>query len=296
MVNLRKMKRYKHFWKNFNSNDFFISQILSELITENPIEVHSVYRPYLLRLVNSRFSGSRAWVLWKKLMHLGQKKNVKRIWWTGENIRPPVGESFDSFISFDQDPMGGANVFFPLFYAELFFTSSPSRNRHGVGYFVPKNLMTVRNSSANTSDKKFACIFLNNPEPTRLRAIEALSKYGMVDVYGKYSGRQVSDKFSIAKKYKYMICFENDLYPGYITEKLLDAYLCETVPLYWGLLGNEKHINRKSFVNAADFDSLDEFAFYVSQMTDLDYAEIYQQPLMTSIPDLAPLRQALLGE
>jgi hypothetical protein len=36
------------------------------------------------------------------------------------------------------------------------------------------------------------------------------------------------------RKYKFMICFENSSSPYYLTEKLLNAYLGGTVPIYWG--------------------------------------------------------------
>lgn len=34
--------------------------------------------------------------------------------------------------------------------------------------------------------------------------------------------------------YRYSVIIENVCEPGYFTEKLIDAFLCETVPIYWG--------------------------------------------------------------
>jgi hypothetical protein len=34
--------------------------------------------------------------------------------------------------------------------------------------------------------------------------------------------------------YNFVIAFENVDYPGYITEKIMDAFQAGTVPLYWG--------------------------------------------------------------
>ncbi|WP_420406798.1 glycosyltransferase family 10 domain-containing protein [Hoeflea sp.] len=34
--------------------------------------------------------------------------------------------------------------------------------------------------------------------------------------------------------YRYSVIIENVREPGYFTEKLIDAFLCETVPIYWG--------------------------------------------------------------
>jgi hypothetical protein len=146
-----------------------------------------------------------------------------------------------------------------------------------------------------TVKEKFACAFIANPEPTRLRALQALEKYGEVDVFGPYSGITASSKYEIARDYKYTICFENDLFPGYITEKLLDAYVCGTVPLYWGHFGKEAHINRECLVNAADFDSIEDFAYYVSTISPSKYEAIYKTPLLNSLPSSENLMRALVG-
>lgn len=36
------------------------------------------------------------------------------------------------------------------------------------------------------------------------------------------------------KNYKFNICFENGSSPGYITEKLFQAYAGGCIPIYWG--------------------------------------------------------------
>ena len=89
------------------------------------------------------------------------------------------------------------------------------------------------------------------------------------------------------------MCFENDLFPGYITEKLLDAYLCGAVPLYWGDLGNEPHINRRAFINAKDFSSLYDFAKYVGNLSDVEYEKIQSEPLLNSLPSAEKLIKAI---
>jgi hypothetical protein len=90
------------------------------------------------------------------------------------------------------------------------------------------------------------------------------------------------------------VCFENDLYPGYVTEKLHEAYITGTVPIYWGDLGNDSNINRKSFINMNDFESMDAFVNYVRSIDNDTYAEIYQQPFLNSIPDVSSIQDRLL--
>jgi hypothetical protein len=117
---------------------------------------------------------------------------------------------------------------------------------------------------------------------------------GKVDVFGSYSGKLVESKIDIARDYRYSICFENDLYPGYVTEKLLEAYLSETVPLYWGDLGNDEFYNQKSFINFRDFNSTRDL---ITSLSNHDYRSMYEMGLLSKQPtldDFSSFMQTLL--
>ena len=216
--------------------------------------------------------------------------NHAAIWWTGENASPPENHKFDLCISFNQTPADDKNLYFPLFYSELLFPNLDSRNRLGIE--LPP-LSTLLERRELPMKEAFICAFINNPEANRLAALELLAQHGKVDVYGSMSGKPVEGKFATGKVYKFVMCFENSLSPGYITEKLLDAYLCGAVPLYWGDLGNEPHINRKAFINARNFSSLEEFARYVGSLSDEEYRKIHSEPLLNSLPSADKLIEAI---
>jgi hypothetical protein len=217
----------------------------------------------------------------------------KRVWFTAENIRPPVGNHFDSFVSFDQDTFGGTNFYFPLLYVELLLREKQLTPRRGIDH--DKNELLKPRQSPKKKNK-FICAFFSNPEPVRMRALDELRKYGEVDLFGPLSGNTRISKYETAKEYKFMLCFENDLYPGYVTEKLLDAYGCETVPLYRGLFGKEEHVNQRALINAANFDSLESFCHYVGNMNEFEYDETFREPLFKTLPTLEPLIAALTGK
>jgi hypothetical protein len=284
----KPLLKFRNFWPNFNQLDnFFIDSVSNEPIAI-PTIIESVFE--------SKFSSSMN-KLRNKFPSLVKKfsnaTKERRVWFTGENIRPPFGVEYDAYISFDQDDYGGKNFYFPLLYCELNFRSNDWTQRRGID-FTTQNLLLPRSNSEEKT--KFACAFIGNPEPTRLRAIEALSKFGKVDIFGPHSGESVISKYEIAKNYRFMVCFENDVYPGYVTEKLLDAYLCGTVPLYRGEFGRESHVNRKSFINANDYGSLSEFAAAVAALDSESYNQIFTEPLLNSIPPIAPLISALTGK
>jgi len=73
----------------------------------------------------------------------------------------------------------------------------------------------------------------------RLEAVRRLA--GQVDVYGGAWPKDLpgwrgmcGDKLAVSSRYRYALVMENQRQPGYITEKLLDAFAAGAVPIYWG--------------------------------------------------------------
>lgn len=278
--------QYFDFWKDFNPTEFFLHLKLVKEQNRRNFVVWSVYPTILKKLL------MQAPLIGPLFETKGTRTppNHASIWWTGENATPPKNHAFDLCISFNQTPADDKNVYFPLFYSELLFPNTDSRNRLGIKLPPPSTLLERREL---TTKEAFTCAFINNPEAHRLLALELLVQHGKVDVYGSMTGKPVEGKFETGKSYKFVMCFENSLSPGYITEKLLDAYVCGAVPLYWGDLGNEPHINRKAFINAKDFSSLEEFARYVGNLSDEEYKRIHCEPLLNSLPSADKLFQAI---
>ena len=70
--------------------------------------------------------------------------------------------------------------------------------------------------------------------PLRQTMIHLLRAHNFsVDIFGSQT-RPVRHKSETMKNYKYALCFENSYHPGYITEKIFDAFSAGTIPLYWG--------------------------------------------------------------
>lgn len=61
-------------------------------------------------------------------------------------------------------------------------------------------------------------------------------------------------KRKFISEYRYNICLENNLSEWYVTEKLIDALLAKTIPIYYWLLNDfdKSIINEKAFIYADD--------------------------------------------
>lgn len=206
-----------------------------------------------------------------------------RIWFTGENVRPPVERDFDAFLSFDLDSFGGRNYYFPLIYLSLNPYINNSQKRLGIEY-KSQNLLEPRSMQGKKIPNSI-CIIAGK-HPIRTAVVQEFTKYFHVDVFGGLANAAVKEKYSIARNYEYMFCLENDLYPGYVTEKLVEAYVCETVPLYWGSTEGNPYLNDKSFLNLRDYKDIAAWASHVSRISEQEYIEIYKEPLLRSGPPI----------
>ncbi|MDB5086964.1 MAG: hypothetical protein JWR09_958 [Mucilaginibacter sp.] len=117
-----------------------------------------------------------------------------------------------------------------------------------------------------SSKTKFCNFLYGHRVPYREEFFTALSKYKMVDSPGKsmnnmpsidsiYSGDTWERKRQFLRQYKFTISFENNSYPGYQTEKLYDAMLEWSIPIYCGDPYIDDLFNPDSFING--FDILD---------------------------------------
>lgn len=82
-----------------------------------------------------------------------------------------------------------------------------------------------------------------------------------------------ASKLAFLSYYKFNIAFENSDVPGYITEKLSDCYLSNTVPIYWGSSADLTPYPKKSMICANDYNSIDELIERIIEVDNND--ELY---------------------
>ncbi|WP_237416386.1 glycosyltransferase family 10 domain-containing protein [Helicobacter saguini] len=144
-----------------------------------------------------------------------------RIFYTGENIRADFNVA-DYAIDFDYMDFGDRHLRHTLFDYKSVEKSRPL-------------------SDSNIESKsKFCCMLASNCISTAsFRGIffDKLNAYKRVDSGGAYKnniGHRIENKIEWLKDYTFNICFENSSYPGYLSEKLADAFIAGCVPIYWG--------------------------------------------------------------
>lgn len=138
-------------------------------------------------------------------------------------------------------------------------------------------------------EKSKFCTFIHRNGSNNIRnfVFHELCKYKKVDSAGPLFnniGRTISPeydaKLDFIKDYKFVFAFENSSYPGYVTEKIMDAFYVNSIPIYWGSATVDLDFNENSFINAANFSSVEAL---INEIIRIDndnelYNSIISQP------------------
>lgn len=303
---------FRHFWPEFEPEEFFLPLVERALGTKPllvpagsrcDLEIVSVVESFSRSLRLRQHLKRSNHALLRKLamnpqLRIGPSELAGvSIWYTGENIRPNPG-IWDRTWSFEPNSRTVGNLNFPIWWLQFpeIVGAEPSvkstENRLGKHQSL---VDLTKNRSLNTSSRrKFCCTFVNWSEPGREALIQSLSQLGEVDVFGRLGGREVPNKQDVAADYKFILCAENDAYPGYVTEKLFDAWGTGCVPIWMGI-DRQNWINPKAVVNSLDYPSLDDLLDAVAILSNDIVARerIVNAPLLQRLPDTLMIERDL---
>jgi len=303
--------RFVDFWDNSKSTiDKFLIPLIenvyrAEVHVENhpkkkvDLEVFSVF-PSKRNITRRALNRISNFTLETSLLMEGRNSSnsKKSIWFSGENKRAPIANQYDSYLGFEPEGLLPNLHYLPLWV--LNFDNFGKGAAHGfTSTLVRQDQLLLPRKFVRSTESKFCCAFLGNPTSFRVGILKKLGEIESLGLFGSAYGNKVSDKFLASRDYKFSFAFENNLYPGYVTEKLLEGYLANTVPLYWGI-DSSNYFNPKALINLHEFETFDEFLSLIRALnSDEDrYVETYEQPLMNQkfdIPGLvAKLRNDLL--
>ncbi|MBP9791656.1 MAG: hypothetical protein KBC27_00395 [Rickettsiales bacterium] len=128
--------------------------------------------------------------------------------------------------------------------------------------------------------------------PVRDNFFIAVSKYlKSAESYGKCLNNQsgnapgsYNDLKALYSDYKFVVAMEHQKKPGYITEKIINAYEANAIPIYWGDDKTVKEIfNDKSYIDLSSFQNYQEASEYLFKLSknDLEIQKILAEPILT---------------
>lgn len=246
------------FWPGFNIHDNFFTKLLTKY--DKNIKIVNINDDFDV-LVFSCF-GNRTKTI---------PNTVRKIFFTGENIRPQH-YSHNFALTFDR-------------------ISSPTHFRLPLWLLYTNDLKIVKDYNEKRKNniyetqlrKNFCCFVASKNIEFRNNFVKKLSQYKKIDCGGKclnniggslsLKDKQTS-KINWQSQYKFCIAIENSKYPGYCTEKLLQAFSSGCIPIYIGDPTVEQDFDTRSFINANDFSNEEELIEYIKKVDNDD--ELYQ--------------------
>jgi len=245
---------FSDFWGGFDKTNNYFFNLLKE---EYDVEI----------------SNSPDYLFFSVFGNQHQNYRCTKIFYTGENISPPLGQYQWSFSFEYSDDSRNYRLPHYLLYD---------------GYYELVRDKVIEKSMAN---RKFCNFVASNGNcQERNQFVQQLSKYKKVDSGGRWMnniGYAVDDKLKFQSEYKFSIAFENNAYrpqhPGYTTEKIMQPMTVNSIPIYWGNPLISKEFNTKSFVNFYDFGYTGNMIEYIIELDNNSekYLEILRTPWFT---------------
>ncbi len=262
MVKKKIKIAFVDFWEHWDPQDNFIVDVLREKydveISKEPDYIfYSNFNPFM--------------------EHMKYQDCVK-IFYTQENLCPDFNFA-DYGIGFEYINFADRYLRYPICFI-------PKRYGNAWKAMKQKHLLIQKETDAN---RAFCSFVVSNDKanPIRKEAFEKLSTYRKVDSGGRYLNNVgmpngVPDKLRFENNHKFSICFENSNHPGYMTEKIVEAFAARTIPIYWGDPLVTEVFNKDAFVNVNDFASVDDMVEYVKKIDqdDMMYMKMLGTPAL----------------
>lgn len=241
---------YSDFWNGFDPETYFLTTLLRRRfevrLSDTPdVVIFSVFGKGEFR-----------------------RYRCKRIMFIGENVRPDFAAA-DFVVSSD-------------------YREHPRhfRSPWWAQWIHPRDLVMQHGTleAPPSVGRKFCSMVASNPYSLpRLRFFERLSRYKTVDSGGlcmNNVGGPVPRKVDFIRGYKFNISFENSSHPGYTTEKLPEALLARTLPIYWGDPLVDREFDPANFIWIKDLRSVEDAVERVvaADQDDTEYAKYFRNP------------------
>jgi len=258
------------FWGDFNPNNNFLINSIRQIK-----EFVEVTTPEDSDIIICSIFGQE---------HHKYYNSKKIILFSGENIRPNY-QTYDKSISFDFDSYENRNIRIPLWYYYIDWFDVKSYGNPE--YLIPVDYLYNENEFSKKEKNKFCCTVFSASHYSRFQMMNTLNTYKNVDGYGKVHNNRIPDggkvKMDIISDYKFSICFENSIYPGYFTEKLLHAKIAGTIPIYNSHGTMNEDFNKDCCLNL-NISSFQEILELVKEIDSNDklYKSYIEQPLFTN--------------
>ncbi len=268
-----------------------MKKIKIKILNYDPNDTCS-YGFYIVNILNKyydvEFSEDPEYLFFNESQFDHLKYKCIKIFYTGENIHPDFNLC-DYAFAFDYINFGDRYHRLPIYLVSTFYRKDELKMDQGIG--LKSGPLFTEN---DLKKKEGFCSFVYSnylADTERKEFFEKLSAYKKVSSGGAYLnniGGRVDNKLAFEMEHKFSIAFENSSNDGYTTEKLPNAIVAQTIPIYWGNPLVAREFNPKRFINCNDFKDFDEVVNRVKEIDNNDslYLEMINNPILAEGYDL----------
>lgn len=270
------MIRYYNWWKIEDIESIWFTRFIRKHFPQNKeiINFFSVFGNQIY--VRNKFKGKKIFFSGE---NLDRRNSILKKWY--RNIEDYCLDSVDLSLGFPLNPLNPPNYMrFPLWILYLFPPESTFKDISNI----------IDSINASRYKKKYECALIASHDigGTRNMIYKECKKIFDVHCAGRWKQnsdelwiRYKNNKILYLRNFKFNICPENSNTEYYVTEKLFEAFLADSIPIYYGANGDPEPniINKNAVVIWDDSDKINT----VKLLLDLKnnpklYREFINQP------------------
>lgn len=186
----------------------------------------------------------------------GDERTAK-VFYTGENIAPDFNEC-DYAISFEHLEYGDRHLRMPLwaFHPEAeALGSRPALTPEDLSQKQKFCAYVVSSAPWSSTARRDFFLALHKRQAVVSAGRHLNNHPAPEQLFNEGSGRK--NKLRFLSDFRFSMAFENSQHPGYTTEKIMDAFLARTIPIYWGDPRVAEDFNPAAFVNVQNYHDFD---------------------------------------
>lgn len=281
---------FAYFWPGFNPSAFkayfpYVFEKYDLVLSKEPeVVFYSAFSPQYRFYADQRFDSPEVRIPPGKYL---------RVFFTGENYEPAMADC-EFAITFSALTDHPNHLRLPLWVYE---------NR-GWGH-APENLVRSGETDWEKIAREktgFANFVYSQEIPFRNRLFDTFNAYKRVDAAGPCLNNmngwcvpqvpnRLAGKLQFLSKYKFTLAFENAIWPGYCTEKLVDPMFAHSVPIYLGDPTAKLTFNPDAYIDLSNFATMREALEFVRE-ADTDsglYLKLLSAPVYREnrVPEFA---------
>ena len=220
--------------------------------------------------------------------YLDENIKIPYIFWTGEpfDVKVESKTGKHKYIIISSLTHDGSTIEMPFasfWYIQFYINNYLNKYRtiQTEIYKKKKYLLAYCATRSTPSRTTFMKLFIEKSQKNNeIICLGKCSKYDCIKNLIRRTeppNKLLIDEYS---KFKFVLTMENCEIKGYLTEKIMCAYMAGSIPIYWGDHEYAKRLfNPKSFICIRDYESLEVCIDYILNMSEDQIVNMLKEPM-----------------